>query len=348
VASPKCGLSIILFDEIEKAAPSMNRLLLGVLDRGSLRLGDNASVNFEKTIIFMTSNLGAREMMREITPDFGFQAAGATATREEMKEKLQNIGLAAVRRRFSPEFVNRIDHVVTYEPLTAKSFAAITDHEIDRLQNHVDARMGHRAFVIDAPWSTRQWLMEKGTSSEYGARELKRTIHRHLTQPLASLVAKRQVAAGGRVRIDVSPAGDSLCLRAIGFGEPPMPAAPTVLLVDDNAELLRFMAHATTECRWDPLPARNVTEARKQFAKRETHAAILDIGVSEGAGLLLAAELRDVWPDARIVLTCDVEPSNEVLEICDDHDFELVKKPFLTSELLDFLRDRVIAVRSDI
>src|SRR5277367_5254608 len=81
VTSEKCNLSLVLFDEIEKAAPSMSRLLLGVLDKGILRLGDNSSVNFEKSIIFLTSNLGAREMLKEINPDFGFQAgmAGARA-----------------------------------------------------------------------------------------------------------------------------------------------------------------------------------------------------------------------------------------------------------------------------
>ena len=75
VASEKCGLSLVLFDEIEKAAPSMARLMLGLLDRGILRLGDNTQVSFEKTIVFMTSNLGAREMMREMAPEIGFQSA---------------------------------------------------------------------------------------------------------------------------------------------------------------------------------------------------------------------------------------------------------------------------------
>src|SRR5580692_6232861 len=74
VTSEKCELSLVLFDEIEKAAPSMTRLLLGVLDKGVLRLGDNSTVNFEKSLIFLTSNLGAREMMKEINPDFGFQS----------------------------------------------------------------------------------------------------------------------------------------------------------------------------------------------------------------------------------------------------------------------------------
>src|SRR5882762_9725550 len=75
VTSEKCTLSLVLFDEIEKAAPSMTRLLLGVLDKAVLRLGDNTAVNFEKSLVFLTSNLGAKEMMKEINPEFGFQSA---------------------------------------------------------------------------------------------------------------------------------------------------------------------------------------------------------------------------------------------------------------------------------
>src|SRR5579863_1196561 len=106
VTSDKCGLSLVLFDEIEKAAPSLTRLLLGVLDRGVLRLGDNSVVNFEKSLIFLTSNLGAKEMMREFSPDFGFASATAGGTRDDLSNKLKNIGLVAVKKKFSPEFVN--------------------------------------------------------------------------------------------------------------------------------------------------------------------------------------------------------------------------------------------------
>src|SRR5882762_9651538 len=86
-------LALVLFDEIEKAAHSMTKLLLGILDKGILRLGDNSVVNFEKTLIFFTSNLGAREMMREINPDFGFQSATVSGTREDLTQKLQGIAL---------------------------------------------------------------------------------------------------------------------------------------------------------------------------------------------------------------------------------------------------------------
>src|SRR5690242_7582421 len=173
VTSDRCGLSLVLFDEIEKAAPSLTRLLLGVLDKGLLRLGDNSSVNFEKSLVFLTSNLGAREMMKEINPDFGFQSAG-TKDRPagDLTSKLQAIALVAVRKRFSPEFVNRIDCVITYQPLTQESLAAILDHQIDDLQNHVNTRLGSRCFTIEVPFDARQFLLKKGTSAEYGAREL--------------------------------------------------------------------------------------------------------------------------------------------------------------------------------
>src|SRR6267142_2625925 len=87
VTSEKSSISLVLFDEIEKAAPSMTRLLLGVLDKGLLRLGDNSTVNFEKSVVFLTSNLGAREMLREINPEFGFQSV-RTAERVDLTSKL--------------------------------------------------------------------------------------------------------------------------------------------------------------------------------------------------------------------------------------------------------------------
>src|SRR5579862_5130831 len=164
VTSDRCGLSLVLFDEIEKAAPSMTRLLLGVLDKGLLRLGDNSTVSFEKSLVFLTSNLGAREMLKEINPDFGF-LAGVKKERVDLTGKLQAIGLAAVRKKFSPEFVNRIDAVVTYQPLDAESLAAILDHQIRQLQNHVNNRLGQRCFTIEVPYESRQFLLRAGTSA---------------------------------------------------------------------------------------------------------------------------------------------------------------------------------------
>jgi ATP-dependent Clp protease ATP-binding subunit ClpA len=209
VTSDKCSLSLVLFDEIEKAAPSMTRLLLGVLDKAVLRLGDNTSVSFERTIIFLTSNLGADGMRKQLRPDFGFETM--VGVRKDAANKLEGIGMRAVRRKFSPEFVNRIDAVITYQPLGAKALATIVDQQIEALEQHIAHRLMERAFGIEVSDSARAFLLRKGTSDEYGARELKRVILRHLTQPLAAMVAKGSVLPGDVVLVE--GAGEGLILK---------------------------------------------------------------------------------------------------------------------------------------
>jgi ATP-dependent Clp protease ATP-binding subunit ClpA len=200
-ASDRSGLSLVLFDEIEKAAPSLGRLLLGVLDKGVLHLGDNTVVNFENSLIFLTSNLGAKEMQHEIRPEFGFRSALGTPD-EGLRRKLERIALNAVRKRFSPEFVNRLDAIVTYEPLGPESLASILDQQIDDFQNHVTDRLGAGAFAINVPEMSRRALLTEGTSPEYGARELKRTVHRRLIQPMSAMVAADKIRPGSTVRLD--------------------------------------------------------------------------------------------------------------------------------------------------
>jgi ATP-dependent Clp protease ATP-binding subunit ClpA len=215
-ASESCDLSIVLFDEIEKAAPSLVRLLLGVLDKAALRLGDNTTVNFEKSMIFLTSNLGAREMSRELQPDFGFESV---LPRDANRcSQLDSIGLAAVRKNFSPEFINRIDSVVSYQPLSHEALAAILDQQLAEFQEHMNRRLGERSFQVEVPMKTRRFLLEKGTSNMYGARELKRTLQRHLIQPLASLVAGGDVNPGTRIRAELNPRKERLVLRDLDEG----------------------------------------------------------------------------------------------------------------------------------
>jgi ATP-dependent Clp protease ATP-binding subunit ClpA len=341
VTSDKSALSLVLFDEIEKAAPSLTRLLLGVLDRGILRLGDNSVVNFEKSLVFLTSNLGAREMMREISPDFGFQSASGGARKEDVTAKLQNVALVAVRKKFSPEFVNRIDHVITYQPLDAESFAAITDHEIDSLQNHVNTRLGTRCFTIEVPFDSRQWLIEKGTSPEYGARELKRTIHKHLTQPLATLVAKNQIEPGTRVRVQVAPDSESLVLRATKAGEAAAPAHPTVLLVDDNRDLLQFLERLMAESGWELMAAESASEARKIVAKRKPNAALLDYMLPDGNGVELAQQLKQSIPNLQVIMMTGSVLGPEEEAICEEHDFPVLRKPFLATDVMNQIRGRL-------
>jgi ATP-dependent Clp protease ATP-binding subunit ClpA len=215
VTSEGSNLSLLLFDEIEKAAPSMTRLLLGVLDKATLRLGDNTSVNFERTLIFLTSNLGAVGMRKELCPDFGFEALlpPLPQTQRGSESKLKSIGMQEVRRKFSPEFVNRIDAVITYRPLGGESLAAILDQQIALLQRHIRNRLEERSFNLDVGRKAKALLLKLGTSPEFGARELKRTILRQVTQPLAAMVEIGRIAPGSTVQADVTPDGENVALE---------------------------------------------------------------------------------------------------------------------------------------
>ncbi len=211
-ATESCDLSIVLFDEIEKAASTMRRLLLGMLDKGLLRLGDNTLVNFEKTLIFLTSNLGGREISRELHPDFGFEPL---VPRRNQCGKLEKIAMTALQKSFAPEFINRIDAVVTYQPLNSDALAAILDQQLFDLQEHIGRRMGERAFHLEITPQVRRFLIKRGTSEEYGARELKRTLQRSLIQPLASLVAAGEIIPGSLVRAELNSRKDKLIMRTI-------------------------------------------------------------------------------------------------------------------------------------
>lgn len=341
VTSEKCSLSLVLFDEIEKAAPSMTRLLLGVLDKGILRLGDNSTVNFERSLVFLTSNLGAREMMREINPEFGFQSVKA-AERSDLTSKLQNIALVAVRKRFSPEFVNRIDCIITYQPLTPESLSAILDKQISDLQNHVNTRLGTRSFTLEVPPEARQFLLKKGTSPEYGARELNRTIHRYLTQPLATLVATNQVNPGAVVRVDVDEPGDKLNIRGSEPGARPAAAAnPTVLLVDDNRDLLHFLERLMADAGWKLLTAESATEAKRLMQEHKPNAALLDYMLPDGNGVELGVEFLQTVPEILvIVMTGTILPPEEEA-LCEEHNFPVLRKPFLASDVMNQIRSRL-------
>jgi len=340
VTSEKCSLSLVLFDEIEKAAPSMTRLLLGVLDKGILRLGDNSTVNFEKSLVFLTSNLGAREMMREINPDFGFQSVKGV-DRSDLASKLQAIALVAVRKRFSPEFVNRIDCIITYQPLSAESLSAILDKQISDLQNHVNTRLGNRSFSLEVPLDSREFLLKKGTSQEYGARELNRTIHRHLTQPLATLVATNQVSPGSRVVVDVGEGGEKLNIRTVGSTTAPIPANPTVLLVDDNRDLLHFLERLMANDGWTLLTAESATEAKRLVQEHKPNAALLDYMLPDGNGVELGVEFLQAVPQMLvIVMTGTILPPEEEA-LCEEHNFPVLRKPFLASDVMSQIRSRL-------
>ncbi len=212
VASDRNDISLILFDEIEKAAASMSRLLLGILDKATLRLGDNTTVNFEKSLIFLTSNLGAKSIQRANKPDFGYEAMLPPKPMGDAS-KIQSIGMAAVRHKFSPEFVNRIDSVITYKPLDRNACDLILDHILESFGRLIRNRLGLRAFRLQCTNSGRNLLLDNGTSLEYGARELKRTVQRNFIQPVASLVSRGEIPPGSTVILDAKGGDFSILLR---------------------------------------------------------------------------------------------------------------------------------------
>jgi len=149
-------------------------------------------------------------MRKQLRPDFGFETM-VGGVRDSAK-KLEGIGMNAVRRKFSPEFVNRIDAVITYQPLRAPALAIIVDQQLEALERHIGNRLLERAFELEVDDSAREFLLRKGTSDEYGARELKRVILRHLTQPLAAMVACGAILPADMVHIEVSEDGERLQL----------------------------------------------------------------------------------------------------------------------------------------
>ncbi len=340
VTSDRCQLSIVLFDEIEKAAPSLTRLLLGILDRAILRLGDNTTVNFENSLIFLTSNLGAREMMKELRPDFGFQSA-VGGERPDLTGKLEAIGLAAVRRRFSPEFINRIDAIITYQPLDAQALAAILDQQIAELQRHVNTRLGERCFQIEVTPESRAFLLQKGTSPEYGARELKRTIHRYLTQPLASHVAAGRIEPGARVRVMVSQDGQALEILPVPGVMVEALANASVLLVDDNRDLLRYLERLMAQAGWRLLSAESMEQARQIMRCQLPDAALLDYVLPDGNGIELAMELRRRAAGSVIILMTGAQLAPEEEAVCQEYDFPILRKPFLGEDIIRLIRSHL-------
>lgn len=334
--SEQSDLALVLFDEIEKAAHSMSKLLLGILDKGILRLGDNTVVNFEKSLIFFTSNLGAREMMKEINPDIGFQSA-SRPERSALNARLEGIALGAVRKRFSPEFVNRIDAVVTYQPLDADAIEIILNHDIEALQRHVNSRLGESCFTIEVSPEARNFLLAQGVSEEYGARELKRTIHRQLTQPLATMVTRGEINPGAVVQVALSGDGKTLSIREVGKLAPSH-SRPSILIVDDNHDLLRLLAAQLKETEWEMSMAETAAQARSLFYHLRPGAVLLDYMLGDDDGLKLGLEFQAHSPGTEIIIMTGGGLSDEELSVCAERNLPILFKPFLARDVLNLIR----------
>ena len=194
--------TLVLFDEIEKASDALWQLLLGILDKGTLTLGDNRRVDFTQTMIFMTSNLGARQMSELITGSIGFApTADAKMSADDLDQKIYRTALEAARRKFSPEFMNRIDKVVVFRSLRQEQLRRVLDLELQQVQRRIDEGTGE-PFRMIVTERAAEFLLVEGMDCRYGARHLKRAIERFVVTPLANLAATKQVRLGEIAVID--------------------------------------------------------------------------------------------------------------------------------------------------
>src|SRR6266700_1567675 len=194
-------VTLVLFDEIEKASDALWQLLLGILDKATLTLGDNRRVDFSQSLVFLTSNLGSQEMTRLMSGGLGYNA-GPRQDDEELDQKIYHTATEAARRKFSPEFMNRIDKVIVFRTLKREHLEKILDIELAQVQQRIISSAVSRQFVFDCTPSARDFLLEEGTDSKFGARHLKRSIERHLVFPLSNLLATGQIELGDLVTIN--------------------------------------------------------------------------------------------------------------------------------------------------
>lgn len=201
----KVKISFVLFDEIEKASDALWNLLLGVLDKATLTLGDNRRVDFSQTMIFMTSNLGAAQMNSLIGKKVGFEGDrvdAAAGLDDKTKERLERTGVEAARKKFTPEFMNRLDKVVVFKPLGDAELRRILDIELGAVQQRIFRASVEKAFIFSASTSAKDAILKAGTDPKYGARHLKRAIEKMLVQPLSNLIGTEQIRGGDLIRID--------------------------------------------------------------------------------------------------------------------------------------------------
>ncbi len=202
--TPDLKLTLVLFDEIEKANDALWQLLLGILDKGILTLGDNHEVDFSKTIIFMTSNLGAFEMQHAVEKGIGFLPNSRGAA-----EGLTGIALAAARKRFSPEFLNRLDEILVFDPLSESQLRQVLAVEIAKVESRLNQAAG-KEIKLRLSDQAAEFLLHEGRDSHYGARHLKRALERSLVFPFASLIATGQMDSAGTLNVGFDPRGRKL------------------------------------------------------------------------------------------------------------------------------------------
>jgi ATP-dependent Clp protease ATP-binding subunit ClpC len=190
---------VVLFDEIEKAHPDVFNIMLQILDDGRLTDGHGRTVDFKNTIIIMTSNVGTEHLAQMATP-IGFRTSEAA---EEKQRRAEQAIHEALRRTFRPEFLNRVDEIIIFQPLTKAQIEQI----VDLMVRQVMARLAEQRITLHLTEAARAWLAEHGYDANYGARPLRRLIQRQLENGLSRSLLAGEFGEGDHVRVDVGPAG---------------------------------------------------------------------------------------------------------------------------------------------
>jgi ATP-dependent Clp protease ATP-binding subunit ClpA len=206
--SIKHRVTILLFDEIEKANDALWNLLLGILDKASCTLGDNSFVDFSRCMIFLTGNVGSREIAQSVEGGMGFTPITSGG--------VNDVAASAARRRFTPEFMNRLDYVVAFSPLTQDNIQEVLLLELQCLQERVGRVFGPKApvLLLQVTPEACRYLVSRGHDSRYGARHLRRNIEKYITQPLTNILSSGQVSAGELVEVDYSHKGMAFIAHA--------------------------------------------------------------------------------------------------------------------------------------
>jgi ATP-dependent Clp protease ATP-binding subunit ClpC len=187
--------SLILFDEIEKAHPDVANLLLQILEDGQLTDAYGNLVDFRNTLVLMTSNIGSKLVLRGGRMGFG-EGDHAQETFTRIEEEI----LAELRRTFSPEFINRIDEVIVFNPLGEGELRSI----VDILLDDVNVTLGERGLTVTVSTEAKEWLLQKaGVEPSTGARPLRRTIQRHIQDPVSEILIHQHGESIGRIEVDL-------------------------------------------------------------------------------------------------------------------------------------------------
>jgi len=253
----RARLSFVLFDEIEKANDALWQLLLGILDKATLTLGDNRKVDLSRCVVFMTSNLGAVEMSEMLTGGIGFTSGVKTdeTNLADIDRKMYYTALDTAKKKFSPEFMNRIDKVVVFRTLNQQHLRQILDIELNDVQNRIMSSQSDKQFIFRCTADAKEFLLREGTDLKYGARHLKRAIERHLVYPLSNLIATGQIGLGDVIKIDLGASADKLTFSK--------QRAVSAFPVSDSGRVAEF-------------PARRASQAGAKLQPLETEAASVE------------------------------------------------------------------------